>query len=87
MRWLRIAALLVVFGFLVGAAVWTRPFGEPHATGMDDHFIEHSQEEAAANNTVTAVLFDYRGFDTLGEATVLFGAVIGVALLLRRWAR
>ncbi len=87
MRWLRIAALLVVFGFLVGAAVWTRPFGAPQATGMDDHFIERSQEEVAANNTVTAVLFDYRGFDTLGEATVLFAAVIGVALVLRRWVR
>jgi len=87
MRWLRIAALLVVFGFLLGAAVWTRPFGEPRATGMDDHFIERSQEEVSANNTVTAVLFDYRGFDTLGEATVLFCAVLGVALVLRRWSR
>ncbi len=87
MRWLRIAALLVVFGFLVGAAVWTRPFGAPQAMEMDEHFIERSQEEAAANNVVTAVLFDYRGFDTLGEATVLFAAVVGVALVLRRWAR
>ncbi len=87
MKWVRIAALLVVFGFLVGAAAWMRPFGAPHATGMDDHFIHNSQAEAAANNTVTAVIFDYRGFDTLGEATVLFTAVLGVALVLRRWAR
>jgi len=32
---------------------------------------------------VAAVLFDYRGLDTLGEATVLFTAVTGVLLLFR----
>jgi multicomponent Na+:H+ antiporter subunit B len=39
--------------------------------------------ERAAVNVVTAVVFDYRGFDTLGEEFILFGAVVGVALLLR----
>jgi multisubunit Na+/H+ antiporter MnhB subunit len=29
-------------------------------------------------------VFDYRGFDTLGEATVLFAAVAGVIILFRR---
>jgi multisubunit Na+/H+ antiporter MnhB subunit len=32
---------------------------------------------------VASVVFDYRGFDTLGEATILFTAVTGVLLLLR----
>ncbi len=36
-----------------------------------------------ATNIVTAVAFDYRGIDTLGEDTILFTAVIGVSLLLR----
>jgi len=36
---------------------------------------------------VTSVVFDYRGFDTLGEATVLLCAVVGVALVLRRIRR
>jgi len=35
------------------------------------------------NNVVTAVLFDYRGLDTLGEATILFTAVSGVLTVLR----
>jgi multicomponent Na+:H+ antiporter subunit B len=34
-------------------------------------------------NVVTAVVFDYRGFDTLGEEFILFAAVTGVVLLLR----
>lgn len=35
-------------------------------------------------NVVTSVVFDYRGFDTLGEEFVLFASVTGVSLLLRR---
>jgi len=51
---------------------------------MDDYFIENAQNETGANNVVTSVVFDYRGYDTLGEATVLFTAVTGVGLALRR---
>jgi multicomponent Na+:H+ antiporter subunit B len=36
-----------------------------------------------ATNTVTAIVFDYRGFDTMGEELILFAAVVGVVLLLR----
>jgi multicomponent Na+:H+ antiporter subunit B len=35
------------------------------------------------SNSVAAVVFDYRGVDTLGEELILFTSVIGVALLLR----
>ena len=38
-------------------------------------------------NTVAAVTFDYRGIDTLGEEFILFTAVIGVVLLLRKAGR
>jgi multicomponent Na+:H+ antiporter subunit B len=39
--------------------------------------------ERHATNVVTAVVFDYRGVDTLGEEYILFCSVMGVALLLR----
>jgi multicomponent Na+:H+ antiporter subunit B len=39
--------------------------------------------ERHVTNVVSAVTFDYRGFDTLGEEFILFAAVMGVALLLR----
>ena len=84
MKWLRVGALLLVVGFLMGAAAWMRPFGRPSLAEMDAYFIANAQAEAGANNVVTSVVFDYRGYDTLGEATVLFCAVVGVALLLRR---
>src|ERR671937_2475515 len=41
-------------------------------------------DERHTTNVVGAVVFDYRGIDTLGEEFILFSAVLGVALLLRR---
>lgn len=40
--------------------------------------------ERHATDTVNAINYDYRGFDTLGEEFILFTAVLGVMLLLRR---
>ena len=89
-------AFAVVFVFLFLSAIHMHPFGEPDETGMDDYMIRGyynetqdkwvggAQNETGANNVVTSVVFDYRGFDTLGEATVLFTAVAGVGLALRR---
>lgn len=59
-------------------------FGEPATTEMDDYFIQNGQEETGANNIVTSVVFDYRAVDTLGEATVLFTAVLGIGMLFRK---
>jgi multicomponent Na+:H+ antiporter subunit B len=41
-------------------------------------------EETEVPNLVTAVLADYRGYDTLGETVVIFSAGMAVILLLRR---
>jgi len=45
------------------------------------HIRAHGVNDTGAMNLVAAVLFDYRGFDTLGEVTVIFSAVAGVGLL------
>lgn len=45
---------------------------------------EVAVEERATTAIVTAVNFDYRAFDTLGEEFILFAAVLGLALLLRK---
>jgi len=76
--------LLVVIAFLVSGMLplIMHDFGYP-PSDMDDYIIENAQEETGSNNVVTSVVFDYRGFDTLGEATILFTAVTGVLLLLR----
>ncbi len=74
----------IVAVFLVFSALMTHSFGNPDETEMDQYIIDNSQGEVGADNSVTGVVFDYRGFDTLGEATVLFTAVAGVILLFRR---
>ena len=82
-----IAAVLffVIFAvFLVFSALMMHPFGAPDDTEMDDIIITESQNETGTNNGVTSVVFDYRGFDTLGEATILFTAVAGVIMIFRR---
>ena len=77
------AILLVLFGGLLYIAA-DLPFGAPAVTDMDDYFIRNSQAQTGANNVVTSIVFDFRGFDTLGEATVLFTAVLGVSMMFRK---
>lgn len=46
-------------------------------------YLSETIRETNVPNAVTSVLADYRGYDTLGETTVIFTAGIGVMLLLR----
>jgi len=60
-------------------------FGDPEAPAnlhVAPHYIELAPIETGVPNMVTAVLASYRGYDTLGEVTVIFIAGIGVLLLL-----
>jgi multicomponent Na+:H+ antiporter subunit B len=50
-------------------------------------YINDAPRETGVPNVVTAVLASYRGFDTLGEVTVVFTAGIGVIVLMRRLRR
>jgi len=50
-------------------------------------WIEKGFKETAVPNMVTYGLADYRGYDTLGEITVIFTAGVSVILLLRRRSR
>lgn len=61
-------------------------FGEPLMT-VAKKYLEEGIQKTGAVNLVTAVILDYRGYDTLGEATVLFTSVIGVLAILRRPGR
>ncbi|MDO9576366.1 MAG: DUF4040 domain-containing protein [Candidatus Cloacimonadales bacterium] len=60
-------------------------------TNFGDHFTRmrmatayiNGVHETGAANLVTGIVFDFRAYDTLGEATVLFTAVVGVLTVLR----
>lgn len=50
-------------------------------------YIKEGMAKTGATNIVSSVILDYRAYDTLGEATVLFTAVIGVLAIVRRTGR
>jgi multicomponent Na+:H+ antiporter subunit B len=73
---------LVLAAGLVWAVGDLPDFG--HYSGIYGLVLEHvAVAERHANNVVSAVTFDYRGFDTLGEEFILFAAAVGGAILLR----
>ncbi len=77
----KLISLIILFVFLVSVVFFIHPFGKPGAVKMDDYFIENAQRQTGSNNVVSSIIFDYRGLDTLGEATVLFAAVLGISLI------
>ncbi len=82
--------LPLVVVFITGAALIygtldMPKFGDPDAPvhrHVAPRYIEESPKEIGIPNIVTSVLASYRGYDTLGEVTVIFTAGIGVLALL-----
>ena len=52
--------------------------------GLSNYIINSGLQDTGSLNLITAVLYDYRAFDSLGESTVIFGAVSGIVLILSR---
>ncbi len=86
MRWRKFVflvgglAFLLLYGWgarnLPGLGRYPGPYG--------DVLNNVAVYERHATDVVTAVNFDYRGIDTLGEESILFASVMGCALLLRK---
>jgi len=85
------AILFVVFVFGVQALQNFPQFGHAVIDRVKDApsnvYIQNSLKQTGASNVVSAVLLDYRAYDTLGEATVLFTAILGALAILRGIAR
>ena len=89
-----IAAMACVAGLaLIGIHAFAEfpEFGQPVMMRFADApawtYLRQGLPETGAPNAVTAVLLDFRAYDTLGEVTVLFCAVLGTIAVLRRKAR
>lgn len=88
---LRLSAFPLAVALTTGAALlygtWDLPpFGDalgPIHLHVAPRYLNDVMAETGVPNVVTAVLASYRGYDTLGETTVIFTAGIGVLLLLR----
>jgi multicomponent Na+:H+ antiporter subunit B len=77
------APVLALLAAILGWGFSRAPaFGDFHGA-YGDLLNRIAVPQRHATNVVTAIVFDYRGFDTMGEEFILFASVVGVVLLLR----
>jgi multicomponent Na+:H+ antiporter subunit B len=81
------AAAVAALGALLGWSVAGLPHFGGYQGGYGNSLAKAAPAERHTTNVVGATVFDYRGFDTLGEEFILFTAVLGVAMLLREHER
>jgi multicomponent Na+:H+ antiporter subunit B len=80
--WLAVPVVGALAALLAAAILAGPRFGEFHGA-YGELLNRVAVPERHTTNVVTAIVFDYRGFDTMGEEFILFAAVVGVVLLLR----
>ena len=86
MKVLAWAMVLLIGSLLVAATADFPAWGDPNSaasTHLSPHFIEKTMQETSVPNIVTAVLADYRGYDTMFETAVIFTAGLACFFLLR----
>ena len=81
---LAIAALIVLLHGIEDVPPWADP-DQPASAHVSPRYIVRAVEETGVPNIVTAVLADYRGYDTLFETAVIFTAGVAVLMILRRY--
>lgn len=82
--WLPLTVSASTGALIMYGALGLPPFADPDAP-IHQHVVpRYMQNETEVPNVVTAVLASYRGYDTLGETTVVFTAGAGIIALLRR---
>lgn len=77
-----VGAALVLVGVSVAAFAALPAFGAPRAVPAD-WYLANAQRATGAANVVTAIVLDFRGYDTLGEATVILVSIAGALVIAR----
>ena len=85
--WLPLAISLSTGALLIYGALGLPDFADPTAPIHQHVTPRYLENEVDVPNVVTAVLASFRGYDTLGETTVVFTAGAGIIALLRRKRR
>jgi len=86
MKKLFVIFLLAVVGYSLVNAIMGVPFGENRITEntVSAYYLEQTPTKLSVANVITAIVVNYRGFDTLGEVSVLFLASLGLGSILYR---
>lgn len=87
MRWFNALIMLLFVALMLYATAGLPDHADPQApanTHVSPTYIEDSVKDTHTPNIVTAVLADYRGYDTLGETMVIFAAGLACVLILMK---
>lgn len=77
------ASLALITGMLLFASLGLPEFGSFQNRHVATFYLEQGMRATGSANIVNAIVWDFRGFDTLGEETVLFCAALGVFMIIR----
>lgn len=87
--------VLLVVAFFAFGGLGTKnaipPFGQPPMVQSDAslsaQYIRGAQQQTGAGNAVMGILMEYRGYDMLGQAALIFAAILGGFVILRKVGR
>lgn len=84
-----LAMILVIMALYVCmlAVAELPPYGNvdnPAHNYVYERYVNNALEETGVLNIVTAIILDYRSYDTLIEATVLFTSIMAVLITLKK---
>lgn len=81
-----IIAVIAIFVLSIPVFRTLPRFGEP-IMDVAQYYLDNGATETGAANLVASIVLDYRAYDTLGEVTVLFTAILGAFAILRTTSR
>ncbi|WP_018247423.1 hydrogen gas-evolving membrane-bound hydrogenase subunit E [Orenia marismortui] len=87
MRYIYVMVLILILALVLSFAFFSDFLDDSKVVAkreVSNYYIDNGVEDTGAINLVTAILFDYRAFDTLGEATVIFIVVSTISALASR---
>lgn len=87
MKWLAAPLLILFMSLMVYAETGLADRLDPQAPAsvyVSPDYVERTLKDTKTPNIVTSVLADYRGYDTMGETTVIFAAGLSVMLILSK---
>jgi multicomponent Na+:H+ antiporter subunit B len=87
LKWFTVLIISLFLAVMLYATSSLPDRGNPQAPAsihVSPFYIENSVEDTKTPNIVTAVLADYRGYDTLGETIVIFTAGLACILILMK---
>ena len=88
MKLVALITVVITGGLLLYASSdfpeWGDPQSPANASDLSRHYITETRVETEVPNMVTAVLADYRSYDTMFETVVIFVAGLGILSVLKR---